>query len=371
MIFRKTKKAMTLIELLLYSTMLSLFIVVASVFVWDISAGKIKTDSQAEVTDNAEIAMNEISRSVRNAKSIVAPATKGVPAPSLTLAMPDEGQIIFDLTDGRLRMTNTRAQRVNIDVILVIDVSGSMAGQPLTSEKTAANSFIDHMDAAFDTIGIVSFSSTATLRQPLTSNFASAKSVVNGLGASGMTNYQDAIQKSTLELTGANHRADASTVMIFMSDGVPNVCNGWGCNPTNSAKAAADNAKAQGITNYSIGLMQAIPSYQLPSARSILQYIASSNPNTVDHYFEAPTDAELTNIYNQIAFLLTSTGSQNITSSIVSSELNQLSFTNVGDSGSPGSVRVQMQILRKNTSGRSEYNSSISIDSIISLRANQ
>jgi uncharacterized protein YegL len=256
--------------------------------------------------------------------------------------------------------------------MLVIDVSGSMSGQPLTSEKAAANSFIDHMDSNFDKIGIVSFSSSATLRQPLTSNFAAAKTVINGLSANGMTNYQDAILKSTAELTGANHNVDANPVMIFMSDGVPNVCNNWwGCNPTAAARTASDSAKASGITNFTIGLLQNLNQDDINSARAILQYIASSSPNTVDHYFEAPTDSTLTDIYNQIAFLLTATGSQNITSSIVSSDLAELSFTNVGNANSPGSVRVQIKISRVNPNNRNEFSSSVSIDDTISLRPNQ
>lgn len=368
---KRARRGMTLIEMLLYSVMLSLFIVVAAVYVWDISEGKAKTDSQSEVTDNAEIAMNEISRSIRNAKSVVSPSAKGVPANSLTLEMSNNGQVIFDVADGRLRMTNTQAQRVGVDVMLVIDVSGSMAGQPLTSEKSAANSFIDHMDTSYDKIGVISFSTTATLRQPLTANFPAVKTIINGLTTSNTTNYQDAIQKSTTELTGSDHRADANPVMIFMSDGEPNACNGSGCNPTNTAKAASDSAKAAGITNYSIGLMQSLTQSQLAAARAILEYIASSSPSTVDHYFEAPTDNDLTDIYNEIAFLLTSTGTQNITSSIVSSDLADLSFTNVGNSGSPGSVRVKIQISRLNTSGRSAFTSSVSIDDTISLRPNQ
>ena len=366
---RKTKPGVTLIETLLYSVMLGIFIISVTVFAWDVSVGKIKNDSQAEVTDNAEIAIAQISGLIRNGKSIDSPATKGVPASTLVLSMPDGSKNTFDMVNGRLRITNSTTTRVPLDIILTIDVSGSMSGAPLSSEKTAASSFIDHLDITYDRIGIVSFSTSGTLRQPLTADFEAAKAAVNGLTASGMTNYQDGILKSTAELTSANHRPDASQVMVFMSDGLPNICNGWGCNPTQSAKAAADSAKANGIIIFSIGLMQNLSPGKIPSARSILQYIASSNPGTTDHYFEAPTADDLLAIYNQIAYLLTSGEAQHLTSSLVANELNQIFFTNVGTDGSPGCVRIQLDILRTNPGGGQEYNATAAIDTSICLRA--
>lgn len=367
----KTKKAITLIEILLYCALLCTFIVLISAFLWDVSATKIKNDSQAEVSDNAAIVMNEIARSIRNASSVVTPAAVGSSATTLVLSMPNSGQNAFDLVDGRLRFTSSTAQRINLDVMLVIDVSGSMSGQPLISEKAAASSFVDQLDTNYDQVGVVSFSSSATLRQSLTTNYATAKSVINNLAAGGTTNYQDGIQKSTSELNGTNHRPGAKKVMVFMSDGIPNVCNDSGCNPTNSAKAASDAAKAAAIENFSIGLIQSISTSQLPSARAILQYIASSSSGTTDHYFEAPTDSDLLAIYNQIAFLLTATGARNITSSIVSSDLDSVSFTNVSHDENGGAVRIQMKITRVNVSGNTEYNSSVIIDDTISLRPNQ
>lgn len=369
-IFAKTKKGLTLIEILIYSAMLCAFISLISVFVWDISSLSIKSDSQAEVTDNAVIATNEIGRSIRNAKAVVSPAP-GNSAQSLVLSMPNGGQITFDLDQGRLRMQNSTSERINLDIVLVIDVSGSMIGAPLTSEKIAANSFIDHLDSQYDQIGLVSFSSTGTLRQSLTTDFVSAKTAVNNLTASGTTNYQDGILDATTELNSVRHRPAAIKVMVFMSDGMPNVCNGYGCNPTNSAKAAADAAKAASIEIYTIGLTQNIAPSQIAAARAILQYIASSSGGTTDHYFEAPTDSDLENIYNQIAFLLTETGSRNITSSTVLGDLGSLNFTNTSLPNTPGSVRFQIEISRVNPQGTTEFKSNIKIDDTISIRANQ
>ena len=365
----KNKKGTTLIEVILYSAMFSIFIVAITIFSWDVTAGKMKNDSQAEVTDNAQIVLNQISAATRNARNIVTP-TAGNSSTNLIVEMPDDSQNTFDLVDGRLRITNTRAARINLDVVLVIDVSGSMSGSPLTSEKSAANSFIDHLDSNMDQIGIVSFSSSATLRQQLTTDFSGAKSIVNGLTASGMTNYQDAINKTTTELTSVRHRPDASKVMIFMSDGVPNVCTPTGCNPTTAARAAADNAKANGIAIYTIGLVQSLSSSQLTAARTLLQYIASSQPGTNDHYFEAPSIDDLTDIYNQIAFLLTTSEAQNLTSSVVASQLNSISFVNTGASGTNGCIQINMLISRNNPSGWTEYDDDIQINSLITLKPN-
>ena len=81
---------------------------------------------------------------------------------------------------------------------------------------------------------------------------------------------------------------------------------------------------------------------------------------------EAPKigDAEV------IAYLMTATSAQNLTSSIVASKLTSFSFTNVGITGTPGCVRIQMLISRNNPGGRTEYQTDILIDNSVTLKSN-
>lgn len=211
---------------------------------------------------------------------------------------PDETTVTLNV-EGK---GDPNASHAPVDVILVIDVSGSMFGQPLTDEKTAANSFIDQMSATTDQVGVVSFDDVITLRQTLTTDFAAAKAQINALTTdSGTTNFGDAVQAAADELNGVRHRSNAAKVMIFMSDGDPN--EPGGVDPYDYAVAKATAAKSNGITIYTIGLDVFDP--------TTLQLMASSTTGTNDHYYAAPTSGDLSAIYAQIAATFSNVAGQN------------------------------------------------------------
>ncbi|PIR27084.1 hypothetical protein COV40_02760, partial [Candidatus Berkelbacteria bacterium CG11_big_fil_rev_8_21_14_0_20_42_15] len=67
----RAKSGTTLIEVLLYSILVSFFVVLITAYASSISGGKVKNDAQAEVNDNAQIVTLEITSAIRNAKSTV------------------------------------------------------------------------------------------------------------------------------------------------------------------------------------------------------------------------------------------------------------------------------------------------------------
>lgn len=80
------------------------------------------------------------------------------------------------------------------DIVLILDRSGSMAGNALANLKSGAKKFIDIIDEATDGaqdgqighgshIGIVSFASTATQDTQLITSVSDLKSAVNALSA--------------------------------------------------------------------------------------------------------------------------------------------------------------------------------------------
>ncbi|HEV56707.1 MAG TPA: VWA domain-containing protein [Phycisphaerales bacterium] len=112
-------------------------------------------------------------------------------------------------------------------VVSVIDVSGSMGGTKLAAAKSACNDFIDMMNTG-DKIGIVGFSTSASVPYPLTQigDPAStiknaAKSKVNALSAGGSTAMGLGIRAGNNELK--RFPSDRNRVMIVMTDGEENV----------------------------------------------------------------------------------------------------------------------------------------------------
>ena len=182
--------------------------------------------------------------------------------------------------------------RTNIlDVMLVIDRSGSMAGQQMTDAKNAAKIFVDELDAFNDRSGLVSFDGwsflwwgdpDAELDVNLTFDKASVKSGIDSLNANGGTAMGTGIQYANDHLRDMG-RSGAVWAEVVLTDGRSN----RGIDPL----AAANNAKARGIVVYTIGLGS-------DTDGALLQQIADL---TGGKYFYAPDSSQLNNIYLEIA----------------------------------------------------------------------
>lgn len=102
-----------------------------------------------------------------------------------------------------------------LDVVLAIDVSGSMAGDPLAQAKVASLQFIDELPSNAR-VAIVSFGNTADLRSGFTTNRDSSRDAVNALATGGETALYDGVNLSAQQIAAS----DASrSAVIVLSDG--------------------------------------------------------------------------------------------------------------------------------------------------------
>ncbi|QLG89639.1 retention module-containing protein [Chitinibacter bivalviorum] len=119
---------------------------------------------------------------------------------------------------------------VETNLVLTIDVSGSMQGSKLDLAKQALSNVIDQYDALGDVrIMLVNFSSDASLQGSNTwLSIGAAKALINLLSAGGNTNFDAALAQITThyndygKLTGEG----VQNVSYFLSDGVPTVGGG-------------------------------------------------------------------------------------------------------------------------------------------------
>ena len=112
------------------------------------------------------------------------------------------------------------AVQVDKDVVLVLDVSGSMDGEKLAQAKTAAGYVLDNLGAG-DRFNIVAFSSATRLFSPESvpaGRRTEGHAFIRRLTAQGSTDINRALLEA---VAGAD--SERPTVLIFITDGLPTV----------------------------------------------------------------------------------------------------------------------------------------------------
>lgn len=153
-----------------------------------------------------------------------------------------------------------------LDIVLVLDTSGSMSGSKMTNLKNAANNFIDataennrglEQDQQMR-LAIVQFANGANTRQQLNyvtdQNAQQYKNTINGFHANGATYAEEGLQQAQ-DVLDRNGRADVQQIVIFFTDGEPNHRNGFDNKVAAEAVNTAYEMKQGGTIIYAIGVM--------------------------------------------------------------------------------------------------------------------
>ncbi len=153
-----------------------------------------------------------------------------------------------------------------LDIVLVLDTSGSMSASKMTNLKNAANNFIDAtaennrgLEQNQQTrLAIVQFASGANTRQQLNyvtdQNAQQYKNTINGFRANGATYAEEGLQRAQSVLDRGG-RADVQQIVIFFTDGEPNHRNGFDNEVAAEAVNTAHEMKQSGTIIYAIGVM--------------------------------------------------------------------------------------------------------------------
>jgi len=96
----------TLIEIIIYLGIIAGVLVLTVGFLWNIIAGSIKETAYQEVQQNARFVLTKITQEVRRAVGINNPLPgQSADSLSLTMADPNLNPTVFDLYQGKLRIT--------------------------------------------------------------------------------------------------------------------------------------------------------------------------------------------------------------------------------------------------------------------------
>jgi Ca-activated chloride channel family protein len=152
-----------------------------------------------------------------------------------------------------LRSTAGKAtERPHLSVHLVLDVSGSMAGESITNARAAAGALVDKL-APGDDFSLVTFSNDATVKVPdgpVGPRRAAIKQTIGEIKEGGGTNIGAALQLGYLQAQSKTIPDDAVRVVLLLSDGHANM---GVTAPDKLAKQALD-AFQKGVQTSAFGL---------------------------------------------------------------------------------------------------------------------
>ncbi len=145
------------------------------------------------------------------------------PQMELTVTVPAElaGTVLtgddFTLLEGgdERAVTATPLDADALQVVLVLDTSGSMRGEPLAAAQAAARDFVRAMPTGVE-IAVLGFGDAATLAAPFSTDRSSAFAAINALEARGETALYDALAESAAAFPAGE---EARRRIVVLSDG--------------------------------------------------------------------------------------------------------------------------------------------------------
>ena len=318
--------------------------------------------TQSQTTDEKAAASAPAPLSTEGTNGVPDDPTLSAPAREKTVTANGDGtyKVALNVTGAKSAGTGAIVTNQPLDIVLVLDVSGSMddslSGGPkkIDALKTAVNGFIDATADENATISdrsqrnriaLVKFAGEESpevgndtdwqgynytqIVSNLTDEVSGLTNTVKGLRASGATSADYAFDRAQAALK-YQPRANAKKVVIFFTDGDPN--HGRGFDPIVAATAVnkAKSLKDAGTTIYSIGVVSgANPGDTTSDLNKYMHGISSNYPNATatnrqgnaswnrlnlgqraenSSYYKAATDAgQLNNIFGSIYQEITKT----------------------------------------------------------------
>lgn len=130
----------------------------------------------------------------------------------------------YDITLNATGSIGTQTNKAKVDIVLVVDTSGSMSGDNLTDTKKAVKALVDSFNKKSDTVDtkykLVTFASGSSIKTP---NWVDGNTLYNSyvrrLSAEGGTNYDRGLSNAATAIGTAE--SGAKKIVIFLTDGEP------------------------------------------------------------------------------------------------------------------------------------------------------
>ena len=206
---------------------------------------------------------------------------EGPLTPEPTVEIPTQLIEIDTIFGNPTPPSSTAGADLERDVVLVLDVSGSMNGEPLESLRAAVNEFIDLAEENGIHVGIAAFSSETQTFGSLEgeTDYDGLRTAVasSEFFSAGGTNMESGVSEAVAMLDEGS--GDVQTIVV-MSDGQPNE----GATGEDLVDEAS-RIKSDGTVIYTVGFFSSLNGDSLIEAQDLLERMA-----TPGEHFEATGD---------------------------------------------------------------------------------
>lgn len=180
--------------------------VVALVAIWPASAA-----AEAE-TEGAglEIQTTDVSQHPRVSLTISLPSASAAASPNDIFTVEEDGEV--------RAVKAAKVADSALEVVLVMDTTGSMSGEPIAAARASATAFLEGLppDAY---VAILSYDDTPHLLSPLSTDRADQLAAIAGLEAQGRTALYDTLGAAVDQLSGT---PGSTRAVVLLTDGEDN-----------------------------------------------------------------------------------------------------------------------------------------------------
>jgi VWFA-related protein len=184
-----------------------------------------------------------------------------------------------------IKELHTETDREPASVLLLVDVSGSMAGERIQQAQVAINEFIGVLEPN-DKVALMTFSSGVNLVQDFTTDHAALQAAVANFTLTNDTDLYDGVIDAAAKM---NQTQGGRKLIVLLSDGQANIA-------TDKRDASIQAARDGGVGFVALGL----------GAGTDRQYLGDLTKASGGSLIEAATPAELRQAYTNLAFAIRS-----------------------------------------------------------------
>ncbi len=181
------------------------------------------------------------------------------------------------------------------DVVLTLDVSGSMDGTPIEETKEAAQKFIDtvYEKSPQTRISIITYSSDAQKVVDFTNDKAKLKNAVSGIYSGGGTNIEAGLKKAYKLI---KDEESLKKIVVLMSDGEPTEGKQKDGSYREPILSMANKMKQDNLMVYTLGFFHNLEGENLGECRQLMADIASEG-----YHYEVSSADSIQFVFDDIA----------------------------------------------------------------------